>query len=178
MPETEHKLESPTSAEPILLRNPRPASKQAGGTSAKLLIGATLLGLLAGGGAAWLVTENRQAPESASASTNAAARNLIHLDEFTVNLADPGQSHFLRMAMDLELDHSIGGVLSDKDSSSLPKARIRDSILSVLTACKADDLLTTDGKQQLKKNLLTHLHQDIPDLGVHEIYFTEFLVQR
>jgi len=60
----------------------------------------------------------------------------------------------------------------------LPVARIRDSILSVLTVCKADSLLTSEGKTGLKKNLVNALNQSVPELGVREVYFTEFLVQR
>jgi len=48
----------------------------------------------------------------------------------------------------------------------------------VLTVCKAEPLLTPEGKQQLKRNLLEALNRENPELGVREIYFTEFLVQR
>jgi flagellar basal body-associated protein FliL len=47
-----------------------------------------------------------------------------------------------------------------------------------LTTCKADELLTADGKSQLKRNVLAAVQKHVPELGVREIYFTEFLVQR
>jgi len=47
-----------------------------------------------------------------------------------------------------------------------------------LTVCKAEALLTPSGKQQLKKNILDALNQNVPELGVRDVYFTEFLVQR
>jgi flagellar basal body-associated protein FliL len=48
----------------------------------------------------------------------------------------------------------------------------------VLTAGKADALLTQEGKTQLKKNLVEALNHNVPELGVRDVYFTEFLVQR
>jgi flagellar basal body-associated protein FliL len=48
----------------------------------------------------------------------------------------------------------------------------------VLTAGKADVLITTDGKAQLKKDVLAAVQKSAPDLDVREVYFTEFLVQR
>ena len=63
-------------------------------------------------------------------------------------------------------------------AASLPIARIRDAILSVLTLCKANALLTPEGKADLKKNLVDSLNRKVPELGVKDVYFTEFLVQR
>ena len=55
---------------------------------------------------------------------------------------------------------------------------MRDAILTVLTAGKADVLITQEGKAQLKKDILAALQQTVPELDVREVYFTEFLVQR
>ena len=48
----------------------------------------------------------------------------------------------------------------------------------MLTVCKAEPLLTPDGKLQLKKNILESLRHNVPELDVRDVYFTEFLVQR
>jgi flagellar basal body-associated protein FliL len=39
-------------------------------------------------------------------------------------------------------------------------------------------LLTPEGKADLKKNLVDSLGRKVPELGVKDVYFTEFLVQR
>jgi len=116
----------------------------------------------------------------ATAGNSSATPGLItvHLEGFTVNLADHEENHFLRVTMDLALDHLPPGAEKAKPSAGLPMAHIRDTILSVLTECQADALLTADGKNQLKKKLLEALNRGIPELGVRDIYFTEFLVQR
>ena len=55
---------------------------------------------------------------------------------------------------------------------------MRDTILGVLAEAKVDDLMTAPGKTQLKENLLHALQARVPELGVEEVYFTEFLIQR
>ena len=111
-------------------------------------------------------------------AASSAPRYVAHLDGFTVNLADPEETHFLRITMDLGLDRVPEGVDKSKLAQSLPIPRMRDAVLSVLTVCKADELLTPEGKSILKKNLLAALNKAVPEIGVREIYFTEFLVQR
>jgi len=95
-----------------------------------------------------------------------------------VNLADPEETHFLRVTMDLGVDRLPPGSNEEKATASIPVGRVRDSILSVLTVCKADPLLTSEGKAQLKKSLVDILQKQVPELGAREVYFTEFLVQR
>ena len=60
----------------------------------------------------------------------------------------------------------------------MPTARIRDCILAVLSTWHSDALLAPEGKQKLKDELVHALQDRVPELGVKEIYFTDFLVQR
>jgi flagellar FliL protein len=144
-----------------------------------LVIGLGILTVLSSGGVAWLVGQRGRADQPVGAAEKpGAAKFVVHLEGFTVNLFDPEETHFLRVTMDLGLERLPEGMAQEKISASLPVARIRDSILKVLTVCKADDLLTASGKTQLKKNLLESLNRDLPEWGVREVYFTEFLVQR
>jgi flagellar FliL protein len=95
-----------------------------------------------------------------------------------VNLADPEETHFLRVTIDLGVDRLPPGSSEEKSTAAVPVGRVRDAILSVLTVCKAEPLLTTEGKTQLKKNLVDVLQKQVPEMRVREVYFTEFLVQR
>lgn len=152
---------------------PGPAPKR---TSRVLLaVGAAAVLL---GGSAWIVLQRNRISAAPPLDAVAAPKYTIHLEGFTVNLADPEDTHFLRVTMDLGVDRLPSGADHGKDSSAVPTARIRDAVLSVLTVCKADVLLTPEGKAQLKKDLLARLSERLPELGVREIYFTEFLVQR
>ena len=149
-------------------------------SSAGLLLVAILLGIGGGGGAAWYILQRARVADAAAgpSEVSLSPKYIVHLEGFTVNLADPEETHFLRLTLDLGIDRLPNGADKDKDSSGIPKGRIRDSVLSVLTVCKGDVLLTTEGKQQLKKNLVEVLNRNVPELGVREVYFTEFLVQR
>lgn len=146
--------------------------------SAIAIIG--LLALGAGGGIAWYMVQRGHSGEAAASTgkQEGGARYIVPLEGFTVNLADPEETHFLRVTLALGLGSLPGGVTAENLNSEVPVPRVRDSIVSVLTVCKADALLTPEGKSQLKKNLLDGLRRDVPELDVRDIYFTEFLVQR
>lgn len=96
----------------------------------------------------------------------------LHLDPFVLNLADPEERAYLRVGIDL----GLGG--EKKDSAMLPMGMLRDTILGELAQCKAKELLTPQGKAQLKDDLLLALRRRVPTLGVEEVYFTELLIQR
>ena len=100
-------------------------------------------------------------------------RSALHLDTFVLNLADTQQRSYLRVGIDLGL-----GLEPKHPAEGYPIARVRDTILSVLATGKADDLVTAQGKMQLKQNLLSALQERVPELQVREVYFTEFLIQR
>jgi flagellar protein FliL len=156
-----------------------PKSAAAKKKKSSSLIAMALFAALGGGGAVWFVVQRaRTAQASRNLEGTSAPKYLVHLDGFTVNLNDPEETHFLRVTMDLGVDRLPEGADREKGTTLLPVARIRDSILSVLTVGKADVLLTSEGKIQLKKNLVKALNQNVPEVGVRDVYFTEFLVQR
>lgn len=144
-----------------------------GSNSAVLIMGAVLVLALAGGGAYFYVHQNKTTQAAAPQTEDL---HTVHLEGFTVNLADVEENHFLRITIDLGLGHAPKP--AKEGESDIPTARVRDAILTVLTAGKADALVTQQGKAQLKKDVLAALQQTVPELDVREVYFTEFLVQR
>jgi flagellar FliL protein len=149
-------------------------NKETKKSNSLILIVAAVVVLAVAGGGGWFYfhqgkTTQAAAPESTQLHT-------VHLEGFTVNLADVEENHFLRITIDLGLGHAPKP--AKEGESEIPTARVRDAILTVLTAGKADTLITQDGKAQLKKNVLVALQQAAPELDVREVYFTEFLVQR
>src|SRR5579872_4432254 len=134
--------------------------------------------LLAGGlGAGWFLFAHNKTTQAAATEKpeKKEPEFTLHLDSFTVNLNDPNESHFLRCTIDLSLAHAPKGAAKEGDASAgLPIPRIRDTILSVLTAAKADELLTVEGKTDLKHKLLAALDQRVPEIEAQDVYFTEF----
>jgi len=136
-----------------------------------------ILAIAGGGGTAWFVSQSKASGDEHPRVAQVAGQ-VVHLEGFTVNLADTEENDFVRVTMDLELDHIPAPLDKEKPASGLPMPRIRDAIIAVLAASKAQPLLTSDGKSQLKKSLREELNRRVPEMNVREIYFTEFLVQR
>jgi flagellar basal body-associated protein FliL len=131
-------------------------------------IGLVVLAIGFGVGFWWLI-----ACRSEPAVTDSAVKGTLHLETFVLNRADPEQRSYLRVGIDLGLSREVG-----KGEHAPPVAEVRDTILTVLGQAQVDDLLTEKGKAKLKADVLHALKQRIPGLGVEEVYFTEFLIQR
>jgi flagellar basal body-associated protein FliL len=104
--------------------------------------------------------------------------SVVHLEPFVVNLADPEENHFLRVGIDLGLENPISAKGGKGGEGEVPIARVRDCILGVLTTWRSDALLVPEGKQKLKDEIVHALRERAPELGVREVYFNDFLVQR
>lgn len=122
---------------------------------------------------AWL-WRGKAASASSQTVQSAKVGNVLHLDTFVLNLAGADERAYLRAGIDL----GLRGEARRKDEGAPPVALVRDTILGVLSAAKSEDVLTLQGKQALKVNLLKALQERVPELGVEEVYFTEFLIQR
>lgn len=146
-------------------------------SSLSILALVLILAIVGGGGAAWIVSQSKIIG-SDHGRPGQSTMQIVHLEGFTVNLSGAEENNFVRVTMDLELERMPPPVDRDKPASGLPVARIRDTIIAVLAASKAEPLLTADGKIQLKKTLRDELNRRVPEMNVREIYFTEFLVQR
>ncbi len=149
---------------------------EAGASKGSRIFGvAIVLLLLSVGGGAWHVWYNKAQASDAPAGPDAPPAAVIHLDSFIVNLADQEQITYLRASIDLGIDK----VPDKKDGGQgVPIASIRDVIIGVLATRHSQELLTPLGKLKLKQDLIAALNERMPELGVRDIYFTDFLVQR
>lgn len=124
----------------------------------------------------------------------------VKLDPFIVNLS--ANSAFLKVSMLLEYDpallhldaHGEGGGGGHGGGSAggggaapagLPgpmaarEPMMRDAIIRVLSSKRVEDVLTTEGKERLKEELVETINESIglEEGPVVNIYFTEFMVQ-
>jgi flagellar basal body-associated protein FliL len=111
--------------------------------------------------------------EAAQAGGDNPVRSTLHLESFVLNAADTEQRAYLRVGIDLGLNQD-----AKRAAEAAPVAQVRDTILGVLGEAKVDDLMTSAGKKKLKEDILRALRERVPQLGVEEVYFTEFLIQR
>jgi flagellar FliL protein len=143
-------------------------------SSKKILIPLIVLLLLAaGGGIGWRLLSQKA---HADGPAPPPPLTIVHLENFIVNLADTDRDAYLKVGIDLGVRNTLK---PDKDGkTNIPTPEIRDAILSVLTIYHSADLLTPEGKTKLKQNLVEVLDKKVPALGVREVYFSDFLVQR
>jgi flagellar protein FliL len=126
--------------------------------------------------ASWFLL-HRSASGRPSKKVEPKVKAVMHLDPFVVNLTDPEGDRFLRVGIDLGLAREIDE-RSHPSQGAMALARTRDTILSILTSWDAQSLLAPAGKATLKDQLTKALRERAPEMGVLEVYFTEFLVQR
>ncbi len=95
------------------------------------------------------------------------------LGEFVVNLTDP-QQHYLKVSITLEVAGKKAGGGEGEDPE---KAKARDSIIKVLTAKSYNFLLSTEGKEILKREIISSLNHDLGGTKIDKVYFTDFAMQ-
>jgi len=103
-----------------------------------------------------------------------SVHSVVHLETFVLNLSGSEERAYLRAGVDLGVRAEAPG----KGGPEVPIALIRDTVLGVLATVCPEDIVTPQGKQALKAELLRALRERAPGLGVEEVYFTEFLIQR
>lgn len=162
--------------------------------SAKAPVASLLIAMLAGaviasmgfGGIFYYLARSgrlslRKGAISKSVTPAEVATHLVALDPLLVNLADEGESTYVRLSITLQVEDA-GAAKESKAASNKSGddviATARDTALTVLGQQTANGLLAADGKERLKAELLKALNQQTPGLKVKKILFTDFLVQR
>jgi flagellar FliL protein len=96
----------------------------------------------------------------------------LALEEFLVNLGDAGSEHYLKTTIALGLKKGIDGKSLEEE-----QAPIKDTIISVLSSSKRDEISTEEGKQELKEEIKTRVNKALKGEKVLEVYFTAFATQ-
>jgi len=113
-------------------------------------------------------------PPNNCAVEKAKVNAVVHMETFVLNIGDPEAHSFLRVGVDLGVKQNTGA--DSANAALVPIAR--DVVIGVLASAKIDELLLPAGKAKLKAELLKALQERLPDAGILEVYFTEFLIQR
>lgn len=162
----------------------------------KLIIIIAVVAILLIGGAAAFLLKGKKAPAEGEGEEKQAEeeRHLAtaELPTLIVNLSET--SNFLKVKILLEYDPEIlakagaaegGGEKEEGKGSALPGAlgvrepMIQDAVIKVLSAKKASDVLTVEGKEQIKEELIEALNEasGLDEPPIVSIYFREFIVQ-
>jgi flagellar protein FliL len=160
--------------------------------SRKLIMISLILILLGGGGGGFYYWRVRAASKALAAKEaaikkdgdkggktetadggDAAVTQVIELQPFIVNLADKNESRYLRMSISLGIADAEGEAKADP----LFTTKIRNAILATISTLTSDQILTVEGKAELRKQMLTAARAAASKPEVLTIYITDFIVQ-
>ncbi|MCB0337595.1 MAG: flagellar basal body-associated FliL family protein [Bdellovibrionales bacterium] len=163
-----------------------------GGSKMMLIIIVVVVLLLGGGGAAFFLmggeeeNPDEQAPEEETEELLTAK-----MAPLVVNLA--GGSNFIKLTLMLEYDAKLlppelADTIIDESHASdfkLPpelfarRPMMRDAAIAVIAAKTTKELLTPDGKESLKEELIEALNEAtaFDDAAILNVYFIDFIVQ-
>lgn len=98
---------------------------------------------------------------------------IIELQPFIVNLADTEQARYLRMTVSL-------GIASEgkaEEANPLFLTRVRNAMLAILSDKDSSEILSTEGKAKMRKDLLRAAQAAVDEPEIQAIYITDFIVQ-
>ncbi|HUO25932.1 MAG TPA: flagellar basal body-associated FliL family protein [Candidatus Aquilonibacter sp.] len=151
---------------------PARASRRESRNSGTVVVMSFLV-IVAVGVAAWFYHRSVEEKSTQLEDSPSSVVSVLHLDSFVVNLGGGDGTGYLRIGIDL----GLGIELKESSGRSPHVGELRDTILTVLGTRTVDELLTSQGKDKLRADLLQAIQERMPELHCHEVYFTEFLVQ-
>jgi flagellar FliL protein len=164
-----------------------------------IIIGAVVLLALGGVGFMFLSGGKKPAETERAQDDSEKHYETAEIPTIIVNLSE--SSSFLKVTMLIEYDTEVlakisgrsggegrgeggGGEEGVKKGSMPPVLAARapmiiDAIIRVLSAKKAEQVLTAEGKDQLKEELIEAINEAsaLPEPAVVNVYFTEFIIQ-
>ena len=100
---------------------------------------------------------------------------VIPLDPFVVNLADKDSPRYLRIKISL-LVADKKNIKEIVENQALIQ-KVRDVILQDLASKRSDELITDEGKNKLRKELMEKLGDYFEEPRLGDVMFTEFVIQ-
>lgn len=98
--------------------------------------------------------------------------SVFTLEPFIVNIYDGQELRYLKVKVELEMANP-----AIKPELEGRLAAIRDAILVVLTTKTLQEVQDTQGKNQLREEILTAISKIVAQGKVSKVYFTDFVVQ-
>ncbi|MGH9944223.1 MAG: flagellar basal body-associated FliL family protein [Pyrinomonadaceae bacterium] len=112
-------------------------------------------------------------PIELSLPEDSEVKSVVELQPFIINLADENEARYLRLTVSLGLGE--GG--EEEKPDPLFTTRVRNAMLAVLTTKTSEEILTSEGKNRLRHQLLLAAREASEEPHVEAIYITDFIVQ-
>lgn len=104
-----------------------------------------------------------------------AQSTVLNFEPFLVNLSDKEISRYLRVTIRLQV--SSKQAAEKIASADVLTSQMRDSILGILSSRNSEQIVTAEGKTQLKNEIAEKLNAFLPGKPVKAVFFTDFVVQ-
>ncbi|NPB09141.1 MAG: flagellar basal body protein FliL [Thermodesulfobacteria bacterium] len=139
-----------------------------------IIIGVVLLAGIGGGAYFFLFAGSEPPPEEEAPPEppEPEVGPFLQLDPFIVNLADPTGHRYLRAKITLEFRNDE---VYQKANERIPQ--INDAIIMVLSSKTVEEMLSPEGKMELRMELIRKLNELLGPNSIKNIYFTQFVVQ-
>ena len=151
-----------------------------------LILGGLVFILLTAGGGAAVFFLSEYMPEPLNFFENKPAKgsqahkkppeeergHIYSIDPFIVNLADAEDNHYLKIRINLK---STKPEPNEEFAKKLPL--IKDTILTILSQKKSEELFHSSGKEKLKAEMMRLVNPNLAELKIKAVYFTEFVIQ-
>ncbi|MDR1545268.1 MAG: flagellar basal body-associated FliL family protein [Deltaproteobacteria bacterium] len=108
----------------------------------------------------------------AAAAAAADGPRTVNLKSFTTNLNEPTGRRFLKVTLGMEVDNQAA---EDELNQLMPD--IQDNILMLLSSQSAEDVMSVDGKERLKSQILNRTNALMTKSKVRKVKYSEFIVQ-
>jgi flagellar FliL protein len=96
----------------------------------------------------------------------------VSLPTFLVNLADPLGRRYIKLTIDVEMEDELAAKDLEKNL-----AKVRDTIILLLSSKTYADLSTLESKQLLKMEIVNQLNLILNTKKVKNVYFTDLVIQ-
>jgi len=94
------------------------------------------------------------------------------LPTFLVNLADPLGRRYIKLTLEVQMEDEPAAKDLEKNL-----AKVRDTIILLLSSKTYADLSTLESKQLLKMEIVNQLNQILNTKKVKNVYFTDLVIQ-
>ena len=137
-----------------------------------MMAAAGLVLLAGGGGAAYYFTQINSAEAAVEPEKPIG---IYEMDQFLVNIRSGGGDRFARLTVKLALapDTAVDEIKEDP----LLTARLRDKVLTLITAKNFTDLNNPEGKEAFRAEIAARIAPLLKEAEVKEVLFADFVVQ-
>jgi flagellar FliL protein len=130
----------------------------------KFLLFLVVVSIFAGGGGVLFYFLQKGESEHQDISTSL---RIMELEPVVINLSD---GHYIRIAIAL-------GYTGDESELKNKLPAINDVLITTVGAMSSKELISPEGKELLKENLLLKINSVLSGVQVRNIFYREFIVQ-